>query len=154
MDRNGTPAEMRVPTRPKKPGKRAVKRRSGVPPAPPGSGGAGMVLVDLAREFLAGRPTRTLLQLIARLAPLCLAIAALVTMRGGSAGAPVALQIVDLLVLLIAVAAVDQWIVVPVLRGLGNLLRFWASRRSRRESLPNPPPSARLDPPLGPERPA
>jgi hypothetical protein len=143
---------MRTPTRRNKPGKRTVKRSSGPAPAPSGEDGSERVVVELVREFLR-RPTRTLLQLIARLAPLCLGIAALMILKGGSAGAPVALQLVDLLVLLVGLAAVDQWLVVPGLRGLGKLARIYAARRLRPESPPNAPPQARSNQPLDPPRP-
>jgi hypothetical protein len=70
-------------------------------------------LAELAHVFLhrgaRDRSTRSLLQLIGRLAPFCLRILALVIVVGGGAGALVASQLVYLVVLLVAPAAIDQW---------------------------------------------
>jgi hypothetical protein len=134
---------MRAPTRPRKPRKPPAKHRSARPPAPPGGGRPSpSSLVELVREILhggtRGRPTRTLMELIGRLAPISLGIIALIVVTGGSTGVPVALQLVKLLIALVAIAAVDQWFAAPLRRGLGNLTRF-VGRRFRRDSSPNTP---------------
>ncbi|HEU4883588.1 MAG TPA: hypothetical protein VFT45_15115 [Longimicrobium sp.] len=112
--------------------------------------------MELVREIMhggtRGRPTRTLLELIGRLAPISLGIIALIMVTAGGSGVPVALQLVKLLAGLVVIAAVDQWFAAPLRRGLKNLARF-AGRRFRRDSLPNPPPAARVDEPVDPGRP-
>lgn len=113
-------------------------------------------LVELARVILHGgprEPTRSLMQLISRLAPFCLRAAVFIIIVRGSAGAPVASQLLYLLGGLVALAAVDQWFAVPVRRGFGRLARFVASIRARRDSSRKTPPGAQVDHPSHPEHP-
>ncbi|HEX6042416.1 hypothetical protein [Longimicrobium sp.] len=94
-----------------------------------------------------------MMQLVGRMAPFCLRAAVLILLLRGRTAVPVASQLVDLLFLLILLAAVDQWLVVPLLRGLGKLARFLAGRRGRPEALQKPPSLARLNQPPGPGAP-
>lgn len=134
---------MRAPTHPKKPARRAAARRAAASDVERRS-----ALVDLVRAFLdrgeRDRPTPSFIHLVGRLAPFCLRVLALVIIVGGGAGALVAAQLVWLVVLLVVLAAIDQWIVAPRVRGKETSL---ADRRGRPRSSPKPPPTTQADQP-------
>lgn len=92
-------------------------------------------LLETLGRALRARPARSLLEFVGRLATWTITIAAVIGVAGGRGGLAVSQRLVELLILLTLVAAVDQWIAVPLLRGLGSVGRGvagWAARRRRK----------------------
>ena len=100
-----------------------------------------MLLLEVAREILRGahrgRPVRTFMDLAVRLSPTCLVLAPMTAALGGRAGRWVSLLLVGLVVLLLLLAAIERWIVLPVLSGLRKLSTLLPHRGGK------PSPSSR-----------
>lgn len=117
---------MQLSTRPKTGKKLSPKRGAGATDDRIAHGdGWRMLLLEVAREILRGahreRPVRTFMDLAVRLSPTCLVLAPMTAAFGGRAGRWVSLLLVGLVVLLLLLAAVERWIVLPALGGLRKL---------------------------------
>lgn len=117
---------MRHPTKPRTDRKLSPRRSAGAPDDGTAHGdGWRTLLLEVAREILRGahrgRPVRTFMDLAVRLSPTCLVLAPLTAASAGRAGRWVSLLLVGLVVLLLLLAAVERWIVLPVLGGLRKL---------------------------------
>ncbi len=92
-----------------------------------------MLLLDVAREMLRGtgrgRLVRTFMDLAVRLSPTCLVLAAFTTASGGRAARWIALSLVAIVALLLLLAAVERWLIFPVLNGLRALASLLPRRR-------------------------
>lgn len=76
-----------------------------------------------------GRPVRTLMDLAVRLSPTCLVLVPITGGFGGRAGRWAALSLIAVVVLLLLLAAVERWFVLPVLSALRSLAALLPRRR-------------------------
>lgn len=87
-----------------------------------------VLLLEVAREFLRGaergRPVRTFMDLAVRLSPRCLLFAPVTAALGGRTGRWMSLLLVGLVVLMMVLAAVERWWVLPRLARVRRLARL------------------------------
>lgn len=127
---------MQLSTKPKTGKKPSPRRGSRAPGAgSPAGDGWRVLLLEVAREILRGahrgRPVRTFMDLAVRLSPTCLVLAPLTAASAGRAGRWISLMLMVLVVLLLLLAAVERWIVLPVLGGLRELSALLPRRREK-----------------------